>query len=232
MYSIDPPPPKPPSPKSRMLTALIFMAVSAAIIVISLVRANSAAETVVMVEQLHPLTIASLADTQPGQTVLVEGRISQSTPTQFHQFVAFLHEAKTKLDWHVSEAVTPPLQLDCADGTLEIVNHDYLLDGQTLAESWQPVQPFPNERYRGIVQGSPIVVVGRVVRDQNRLGIEAKLVAVGHKAEYLAGQRAAATWDNNLVYGLFLLLIATGTFLGYWQQVRQAQRERSDTNTT
>jgi hypothetical protein len=165
----------------------------------------------------------SLADTRPEQTVLIEGHINPSTPIQFQDFIAYIRETKGKLGWSTSEAVTPPLRVDCADGTVQVVNHDYQLDGQTLAAIWQPRTPFSNERFRGIVRGSPVVVIGHILQGRDEISIAANVIAVGHKAEYLAGQRAAATWDNNLAYGLLLLLLGTGTFLGYWQQVRNAR---------
>src|SRR6266545_7351052 len=218
MYSLDTPAPKPSSPKRRMIGGLLLMLVGGLVAVTSVFQAYTAAQASAQVERLSPLTVASLADTRPEQTVLIEGHISPSTPIQFQHFVAYIRESKGKLGWSASETVTPPLRVDCADGTIEVVNQDYHLDGQTLAAIWQPTTPFSNERFRGIVGGSPVVVIGHVVEVSNEIHIAANVIAVGHKAEYLAGQRAAATWDNNLAYGLLLLLLGTGTLLGYWQQ--------------
>ncbi len=206
-----------------MIGGLLFMLVGGAVIITSLFQARTAVEAYAQVERLSPLTLASLADTRPEQTVLIEGRISPSTPIQFQGFVAYLRESKGKLGWTTSEAVTPPLRIDRADGSVQVVNQDYHLDGQTLAVIWQPATTFSTERFRGIVRGSPVVVIGHVMQDRNEISIAANVIAVGHKAEYLAGQRAVATWDNNLAYGLLLFLLGTGTFLGYWQQLRNAR---------
>jgi hypothetical protein len=59
------------------------------------------------------------------------------------------------------------------------------------------------------------------MQNTTTIGIAADIVAVGRKGDYLAGQRAAATWDNTLAYGLFLFLLGSGMFLGYWQQLRR-----------
>jgi hypothetical protein len=206
-----------------MFGGLLFMILGGIVTITSLFQASTASQASAQVERLSPRTVQSLVDTRADQTVLIEGHISPNTPVQFQQFVAYVRETKGKLGWSASEAVTPPLRIDCPDGSIQVVNQDYHLDGQTLAAIWQPATPFANERFRGVIGGSSVVVIGHVVQPGNNIGIIADVIAVGHKAEYLAGQRAAATWDNNLAYGLLLFLLGTGTFLGYRQQLRNAR---------
>jgi hypothetical protein len=47
-----------------------------------------------------------------------------------------MRETKGKLGWSAGQTVTPPLLVDCDDGSVQIVNHDYHLDSQTLAVLW------------------------------------------------------------------------------------------------
>ncbi len=77
-----------------MIGGLLLMLVGGLVAVTSVFQAYTAAQASAQVERLSPLTVASLADTRPEQTVLIEGHISPSTPIQFQHFVAYIRESK------------------------------------------------------------------------------------------------------------------------------------------
>lgn len=156
-------------------------------------------------ERLAPRNVAQLARATPGDTLLVEGRVSERNPAQFRDFVAYVREEYRGDDedgdaqWVQDEAVTPPLILELTDDSV-------LLDGGYSIEAprtvWQETQTlrwngFSGEgtkRYRGVRAGDTLMVIGVVARGAEMPQLRPEVVYGGTRDQYIAAQQSAAAF--------------------------------------
>ena len=160
-------------------------------------------------EQLQPVSAAELKQLPNGQVILIEGRISASTPALFRSFVAYVRENhQTDNDlmsdiWLGAEKKTPPLVIDLADGQqVHIINQNYAL--YNLPGVWrQPGNSGQNPaRYRGLEVGDQATVIGVLINHGVHPEIVAGIVAGGTRADYIAS-------DNRPWAILFPLLLTS-----------------------
>ncbi len=144
------------------------------------------------VERMTPLSAVILDDSAPGRVVLVEGQISDRNATQYRSFVAYRFEERVRdadgdYTWRTRSTVTPPLLIDLPDGRIQ-VSEGYSLNNlpndNTIRER--------NDRYKGLVAGDEVVIIGTVVDGLELPEISADFVASGTQQEYVDNQRTGA----------------------------------------
>ncbi|MBM3130221.1 MAG: hypothetical protein FJ009_16550 [Chloroflexi bacterium] len=175
------------------------------------------------VEGLEAITrLAVLGNTPRGETVLIEGRVSERNPIKLdaHGFIAYLREGRAIVDskgtsspgnWSVRERVTPPLLIELSGGRALIANDDYALENGHVIEN-QPAAfaRYSDTRYVGIAAGEPVIAVGVVIARGAQPEIKADFIARGTRESYAASQRSAGTMF--LVISV-IVAVAGGIFL-------------------
>ena len=180
------------------------------------------------IEEFSPATTTGLADTPPGQEVLIEGRVSRSNPTQLRSFMAYIEEAyhpdsdsnddDDDAYWVEQDRVTPPLLLELAGGGPVQIEHS----GYRL-ETTKIIDEGGNIRYRVLEANDPIVAVGLLVSTAEPPRLAAEFIALGDQAEYIAAQRSAAT-TTRLMSLIFMTLGGIFIVIGLVVGVRSWQR--------
>ena len=206
----------------------IFAGIGAALLGYFVPLLNQAAARI---EGLAPLTAVLLANSPPGRTGLIEGRISERNPTQFRLFVAYVrYEYQGEDDdgdsqWVEDERVTPPLLLDLPGGRVQLENSDYDLQGdliEWLSEpnlTWDRLNREGTKSYRGFERGNPILAVGAIVEGATGREFRAEWLYRGTRTVYIEGQRSStevASW----IGWVFILIGAVAFSLGMWLWVR------------
>jgi hypothetical protein len=209
---------------------LLFLAVG---LFLATVAARQAGAEASRVEQLHPLSVAALDDSQPGREALVEGRISERNPALFQQFVAYVREEYRGEDdnarekWEEDERRAPPLLIDVVDGLVQLSDDGYILDSPP--HTWQDSQSsltwngFSGEgtkRYRGFQAGDPVLALGTLVAGAEGLELQAERIYGGTRDSYIAGRRQAALWMPR-IGGILGLVGAAITSVGIWLFLRR-----------
>lgn len=187
--------------------------------------------TVNKVEKLTPIAVVVLEDTQPGNEVLMEGRISNQNPVQDQStgFVTYLIERREIYydeegepdpgSWYLSQRLTPPLLVELPDGLVQIANDDYELENALVIDQRLSGQSFDeyDTRYKGLQVGESVVVVG-VTRERDEIPrIEADFIARGTRESYLSRQRNAGIF---FCIGSVVVAIIGGIILS-WDRLRR-----------
>jgi hypothetical protein len=157
---------------------------------------------------------AGLTDTPSGQEVLVDGRIGDSQPRVFRDFVAFVKEEeetdsrdRDRKEWKVRDRRAPPLTVVLTgDDAVRVLNHGY---GMSPTTSWSDDTFGRRTRYTGFVASEPVVIHARVAAG----GLEAIQVTAGTRVAYLQSIHdsiGTAWWIGILFLGIggVLLLVA------------------------
>jgi hypothetical protein len=205
----------------RLLPVLILGLMGAAFVCIGValgvfVARGSSAEAD-RAEQTLSLSAAALEERAPGSAAMVEGTLSPRNKPRLRDFVAYTHESYQGTDddgderWTVEERVTPPLLVDLADGSAQIGNADYRLEG--AHDLWVD----GGNRYGGIVSGQPMMAIGVIQAGSEGHELRADLVFAGTRAAYIAAKR-----DNSRVLpliglslgGIGALLLGVGAWIG------------------
>ena len=206
----------------------IFAGIGAALLGYFVPWLNQAATRI---EGLAPLTAVLLANSPPGQTGLVEGRISERNPTQFRLFVAYVRYEYQGEDedgdsqWVEDERVTPPLLLDLPGGRVQLENSDYDLQGnliEWLSEpnlTWDRVKREGTKSYRGFERGNSVLAVGAIVERAKEREFRAEWLYSGTRTEYLEAQHSSAEVTNWIGW-VFILIGVVAFSLGMWLWVR------------
>lgn len=173
-------------------------------------------------ERLTPVPAAVLEDSQPGQEVMVEGRVSSLNPAQYGPFVAYVREERqVNVDkgtpvagsWKEVERVTPPLLLELPDGPVQIENRSYNLVGaRTVEKPGSGLYRYTDSRYSGIEAGDHVMAIGSVVAAAERPQIYAEFVYRGSRAQYIGGQRSAVLFG---IVGGIVLAVAGGALVAW-----------------
>jgi hypothetical protein len=133
-------------------------------------------------------SVVGLTDLPAGREVLIDGRIGDTQPKLFRDFVAFVKEDeetdprdRDRTHWVTKERQVPPLAIVVTDDdVVRIVNRDYRMTAKT---SWSDHSFGRQTRYSGFVAREPVAVHARVVAG----GLEAIELAAGTRASYLQG---------------------------------------------
>jgi hypothetical protein len=148
-------------------------------------------------------TLASL-DGPTVQEVLFEGRVGARNEVLRDGLVAY-ERFRRVIDirgdelWVFDTRVTPPLQIDLADGSIEVAGDFGLIDAE-------PGEPGENERYDGFAIGAPVLVLGRIA--PGATAIEAEALIGGTRETYLQ-RRTNQRWPLLLAGVVCIVLGAT-----------------------
>jgi hypothetical protein len=192
-----------------LLTGILFVGGALLCGMVGLFASSQAGRRV---QQLTPAPIARLEAMQPGEEVLVEGRISSGSAVQGSGFVAYVREER-RVDeegdtgsWSVRERVTPPLLLELREGWVQIENDDYdLVDAKTVEERDDLSEP-SERRYKGLERGDSVIAVGVLVAQREHPSIEADFVARGTRENYIARRRTG----GRIFCGFSVLIAVVG----------------------
>lgn len=140
------------------------------------------------VEQLPLLNPTTLAP-EVGKTGILEGQISDRTPTRYGTLVAYEQEAwrgnpqGRNPDWKTVHRETPPLWLDTSRGTVQIelapTSSDYYFKTAYIVYESEDTQT----RYRGFKVQDEIVVVGTVRLAGTQTILDAELISAGDRQQ-------------------------------------------------
>jgi hypothetical protein len=116
-------------------------------------------------ESLPVLTMALLTSSQPGEQVLIEGRVSARNSmyeynSRFHNLVLYEVWELSQGQPHVIARVMPPFSVDLPDGAVRIINDDYHFE---VGEEFSAI----NEYLKGFSAGDPILIFGTIVHDRD-----------------------------------------------------------------
>jgi len=189
---------------------LVFMAVGSGLLWGSGAAARQADE----VAGWPLVTAAQWPQLAAGQTVAIEGRISERNPVAAEGLVAFVARqylgVKCSNDnsndcrpaWAEVQRVTPALWLDAPGGRVQLANTDYTLANPPEVRQTTPqLVAGQTVEYRGFRPGSP-VFTGGVINQADGVTLRATFLAGGDRAAYLATQHGAA--DTLLTIGIVL----------------------------
>jgi hypothetical protein len=99
--------------------------------------------------------------------------------------------------------VTPPLKVELDNETILITNDTYNLG--TLQNQREVRINNEPRRISGIRQNDPVVVIGKLRSNNDGITVEAEVVSVGTKSDYLEGQNTA-WWIAVLLGSVFSLV--------------------------
>jgi hypothetical protein len=175
---------------------------------------------VALVQGLPSLSYVAFEDGAPGRKVLIEGRLSARNRVSPEGFVLYtrsvaVHEPDGDRSWQELEQVHPSLLVELPDGLVRVVG-DYRTNGSMEREERG------DRLVEGLRVGAEVIVVGRTVQGQEGLELDAELLGVGTRAEFIAATQMAARF-----FGIFgwtfvalgvLMLLGGGWLL--WRLLR------------
>lgn len=209
--------------KKNHLAGILFVAGALLCGLVGLFASSRAGRRV---QQLTPAPIARLEAMQPGEEVLVEGRISSGSAVQDSGFVAYVREERTVYEdgdagsWSVRKRVTPPLLLELRESWVQIENDDYdLVDAKTVEERYDLSEP-SKTRYKGLKRGDSVIAVGVLVAHREYPSIEADFIALGTREEYIARRRTG----GRIFYGFSVLIAVLGGGILFKEQLANVFR--------
>ena len=139
-----------------------------------------------------------------GMDVVLEGRISDRTPTRYQSLVAYDQEEWTRRrsssepTWKTIQSVTPPLWVKTAGSTVQIeateASSDYYF--KTADIVYQSNES--NYRYRGFKVQDAIVVVGTVKQVGKQTILDAEFISPGDRQQFVQDQGIGVT----VLYGI------------------------------
>jgi hypothetical protein len=193
------------------LIGLVFVLIGAGI---NIFGPRSVMEHIADIESLPVVSSGSVRNRAIDSRILIEGTIAVDNPTLFREYVAYIREEYRGTDsdddpiWSEDERRTPALLIALSGGTAQLANTDYRLTEPLVHRQepdilvWNGITGEGTHRYEGIVAGSRVTVVGRVVRGSEDPEFAAEFVAGGTRAEYLEQQRRNA--DSFGIVGLII----------------------------
>jgi hypothetical protein len=207
-----------------MIRALLIMVIGvlpmALVVAILGLNADAALAVTAGIERLPSISAAQLSQSAMGSEVLVEGRISDRSPSVFRSFVAYVRERHYLApdlsdEWRAEASKASPLTVELPDGQARVTNTTYEVINPLAAWIAPGTQTSNPMRYTGIEVGDPVVVVGRVARTGQGASIHADIVIGGTRAEYLAARRGRES--SSLVLsgaaGLTVLVLCAAFYL-------------------
>jgi hypothetical protein len=113
--------------------------------------------------------------------------------------------------------VATPFVIAQPDGIVRVINQNYVLKNPLHTIERNSLQ-----RFAGLALGDRVTVMGTVTHDVSGAAVQAKIVAGGTRADYLAFQRSSAAAPAKIAALFALLLVLLG--LGLWLVRKQTQR--------
>ncbi len=166
------------------------------------------------IEAGHLLSAAQLREAAVGNSVTLEGTISRLTPSVHGSLVTFVHKEGSTLYhqfWIDLGRNTPPLAIDVPDGSVRIMNANYDIVNASATET---------DGYFGFQAGSPVVVVGSLVHDNQGTAIYASYVRGGTYADYVFERRLSGSFLLILDAALALLALLVFELKAVWRNSR------------
>jgi hypothetical protein len=173
------------------------------------------------VEQLQPQSAAQLGTLPDGSEVLIEGRLDPQNTRTLDALSIYIVEnsyldADLSQQWSASQVATP-FVIALPDGIVRVINQNYVLKNPLHTIERNSLQ-----RFAGLALGDRVTVMGTVTHDVSGAAVQAKIVAGGTRADYLAFQRSSAAAPAKIAALFALLLVLLG--LGLWLVRKQTQR--------
>ncbi len=164
--------------------------------------------------------LASLSQQEPGSEVVIEARISPESKKQFDDYVAYRQERQERVrrdgryrtEWRTELTVTPPLKVELENETIQIRNDTYNF-GELQNQREVRIN---NELHRisGIRHNDSVVVIGKLRSNNDGIVIDADVVSVGTKSDYLDSQNEA-WWIMVILGWLFIIVGSLLIWLGF-----------------
>jgi hypothetical protein len=205
----------------RLMVVSAFLLPLLPLLAFFLLEAHRASNELAAIERLAPQSAAQLSALPAGQAILIEGRLDLQNTRSLDSLLIYIVEdryldADLSGQWMASQVVSP-FAVALPDGVVRVVNRNYVLKNPLHA-----IEPYSLKRYTGLVLGDRVTVIGVVTHDVGGAAVQAKIVAGGTRADYLAELRGSVAAPAEVVALCALLLIALG--LGLWLVRRQLQR--------
>jgi hypothetical protein len=200
------------SPIARFLLSFLVLSIGFLLLVFRPLSQIHTYDIVQNTAHFPLISAATLADALPGSEVVIEGQIAAGSQPQFRSFIAYSREDFVfKRGWTVGATSTPPFVVALPDGQIRVANADYVLLRRTLPVEWRSDFHLfsPTQYYRGLVQGSHVVVVGRVIEDAEGRAMRADYVSGASRtslAQAITNQVDIASQESNQVVGWGLIL--------------------------
>ncbi len=205
----------------RLMVVIVFLVPLLALPAFFLLEAGTASNELAAVERLAPQSAAQLGALPVGQDILIEGRLDLLNARSLDPLLIYLAEdryldADLSGRWYESQVVSP-FDVALSDGVVRVINRDYVLKNPLHLIALSPVR-----RHSGLALGDRVTIIGTVTRDASGPAVQAKVVAGGTRAEYLAAQQRSAAAPAAIAAFLALLAMLLG--LGLWLARKQAQQ--------
>lgn len=197
-----PPPRLPPRRKELPPPNIFFVALVAIIGAFGLICLYGVAYTlhdIWMIAAKKELvrTLPDVRGVAPGETAILDGHVAASEPARYKEFVAYIRERERgggprSVSWiEVVDQATPPIEVDVGSRVYKITNDTYSFD--RLLWNWTDAErvdegstTFRNViTVQGIVVGSPVMAIGRLVPSAGgAVGFHAESIVGLSRAEY------------------------------------------------
>jgi len=204
----------------RLMVVSAFLLPLLPLLAFFLLEAGLASNELAAVERLAPQSAAQLSALPDGSEVLIEGWLDPQNTRSLDSLPIYITESRyldvdLSEQWHASQ-VTAPFAVALPDGGVRVINRNYV-----LMNPLHTIEPYPLQRYRGLALGDRVTIIGAVTHDISGAAVQAKIVAGGTRADYLAFQRrnAAAPAEIAALFALFVGLLG----LGLWLARKQTQ---------
>ena len=221
------------SPIARFLLSCFVIGVGFLLLAFRPLHQTQTNSIVQHISSFPSMSAIMLANAVPGSDVIIEGQIAEGFQPQFRSFVAYIREDfEFKRGWTVRATSTPPFAVALTDGQIRITNTNYVLLKRTLPIVWRSDFHLfsPTHSYRGLIQGSHVVVVGNVIEDSVGKAIRAEYVSGESRtslAQAIANQDDIASQESNQLVGWGLILGGGwAALLFLLQSIRSARLQR------
>ena len=205
----------------RLMVVSAFLLPLLPLLAFFLLEAGLASNELAAVERLAPQSAAQLSALPDGSEVLIEGWLDPQNTRSLDSLPIYITESRyldvdLSEQWHASQ-VTAPFAVALPDGGVRVINRDYVLKNPL-----HTIEPYPLQRYRGLALGDRVTIIGAVTHDISGAAVQAKTVAGGTRADYMALQQSSASAPIKSAAFLALLAILPG--LGLWLMRKRTQR--------
>jgi len=205
----------------RLMVVSAFLLPLLPLLAFFLLEAHLASNELAAIERLEPQSAAQLSALPDGSEVLIEGWLDPQHTRSLDSLPIYIAESRyldvdLSEQWYPSQ-VTAPFVVALPDGGVRVINRNYVLKNPLHA-----IELYPLQRYTGLALGDRVTIIGAVTRDGSGTAVQAKVVAGGTRADYLALQQRSAATPAAIAALLALLIALLG--LGLWLVRRQMQR--------
>lgn len=210
----------------RLMIVIAFLLPSLPLLAFFWLEANGAAAELANLERLTPQNAAQLNALPEGQEVLIEGwldlRNTRSLEALPIRIVGPRYLDADLVDLSeqgMYSQVTAPFVVAVPDGSIRVINQDYVLQNPL-----HTIELTSRRQQSGLALGDRVIVIGIVTHDAHGAAVQAKVVAGGTRADYVAVQQRNAAVPGKIVAVPVLLLLVILSGLGLWLMRKRTQR--------